>query len=801
MVRLAKTEQNDPVADLLRANIRKKLVGVDEPAHIGRFTTLGTIGRGAMGTVLAAYDPVLDRKVALKVVRTSGARDNAELLREARALARLTHPHVVAVYEAEEIDGRIVIAMQFVHGSDLRKWLRERPRSWSEVVPVFARIARGLAAAHAAGVVHGDLKPENVLLGAGAPEVRIADFGTARILADASDGAGGGTPAYLAPERLAGAPASASADQWAFAVSLYEALFGKRPFAGTTLAELRAAVTADVAFPPDRFVPRRIVAIVERGLARAAPQRWPDMDTVAAELERDDHRGRWLVGVVAASSIAAATWFAASREHDPCAASAAAAETLWSEDDAAQVRSAFNATGAAHAEAIADRVDEMLAQRRSDWAAARVEVCEANRVRAEESDTLHDLRLRCLDRRAAEMTALVAALGESDATGALSDAITAVGDLPDLTRCDAASVRDVEHAIPAADDAQREVAQLRREIDRAWAEHALGRYDAALARAETVVAEAEHAGFPPLVAEALALLGAAQGRVAAPGVAEPTLRRARRLAAEIGNDRLVAEVMVRWLRTVMFADELARVDELADHARAAALRAGTSTAEIDAIVGEARLQSGDAEGAIAALTEAFAAETRADRRAIVQVNLGSARLAMGEPAAALELYEEALAGATAHFGADHPSLGFYLHRVGRGLRAVGRHDEAVATLERVLASREATLGREDRAIASILADLAATERDIGRLAAAADHQRRALAIRIAEYGPDHTRVADLHAGLGEIERDRGRTSEALAHYRRAAQIREATPEHPRLAAWRAEIAALEAQLHRTKNFP
>ncbi|HET6584064.1 MAG TPA: serine/threonine-protein kinase [Nannocystaceae bacterium] len=774
LVRLAKIEQRDPVADLLRANLRRALVGVDEPPRIGRFTTLHVIGRGAMGTVLAAWDPVLDRKVALKVLRDAGA-SKAELLREARALARLTHPHVVTVFEADEIDGRIVIAMQFVHGADLRTWLREAPRSGTEVVPMFAAIARGLAAAHRAGVVHGDLKPENVLVGDDG--VRIADFGTARVLADAGAASYGGTPEYLAPERRAGAPASVAADQFAFAVSLHEALFAERPTPG-------AIVDAGV-------VPRRVVAVIQRGLAEDPAQRWPDMDAIAAELERRDRHGQWLLGSVAAAAIVAATWFAASGERDVCAGGDASARELWNEGAAGRVRAVFSASAAPHAEAVAARVDELLGQRRDQWAAAHREVCLATRVRAEQSDSLHDLRMRCLERRASEMRALVDAFVDAEQAPAIDDAITAVDDLPELARCDPERVQgDSDYSLPEDPRAQRAIVDARVEIDRAWAAYSLARYDDALARAQELATAADRFAFAPLQAEALLLLGAAQARRSAPGVAEPTLRRARLLAAEIGNDRLAAEIMVRWLRTVMFAGELARAEELAEHARAAALRAGTGTAEIDAILGEARLQAGDADGALAVLDAALATETRADRRALVLVNLGSARLALGDAAPALRLYEEALAIATAHFGAGHPSLGFYEHRVGRGLRAVGRLDEAIATLERVLAARQTTLGANDRAIASVLADLAATEHEIGRLDDAAEHQRRAIAIRSREYGPLHARLADLHAGLADIERDRGRARDALEHYRRALQIREATPEHPQVAVLRARIAEL-----------
>jgi tetratricopeptide (TPR) repeat protein/predicted Ser/Thr protein kinase len=788
LVRLAKTEQRDPVADLLRANVRRTLVGVDEPPRVGRFTTIDTIGRGAMGTVLAAWDPVLNRKVALKVVHPAAGDDDA-LLREARALARLTHPNVVTVYEADSIDGRVVIAMQFVAGTDLRKWLRARTREWDEVVPVFAAIARGLAAAHDAGVVHGDLKPENVLVGEQG-DVRIADFGTARVLADASDEAGGGTPVYLAPERLAGGPANAKADQWAFCVSLFEALFGARPFAGTTIAELRESSRAGVEVPRDRAVPRWIVAVVQRGLARAPEDRWPSMHALAAELARDDRRDRWLAGLAAVASIFAAAWFAASREEDPCAGDPAPADAMWSDDASSRVRAAFVATGASGAQPIAERVDALLAARRDAWMAARREVCEATRVRAVQSDTLHDLRMRCLDRRAGEAGAVVEVLEHADAT-VVSDAITAITDLPELDRCDAARVQDVEYAVPDSADTRDEVAAARVDLDRARAAQALGRYDDALAIASAVVARADALAFAPLQAEALAMLGAAEARVSAPGVAAPTLRRARMLAAETGNDRLAAEVMVRWLRTVMFADDLAHVDELAEHARAAALRAGVGTAEIEAIVGEARLQAGDVDGAIAALEQALASETRADRRAIVQVALGSSRLAKGDADAALQLYEGALATATGHFGADHPALGFHLHRVGRGQREVGRHDDALATLQQVLALREATLGPDDRAIASILADLAATERALGRLDDAAAHQERAIAIRTTEYGASHPRIADLLAGLADIERARGHQDAALAHLHHALRIRESTPEHPQVTELRATIAEIE----------
>ena len=214
------------------------------PAKIDRFTLLERIGRGGTGDVFAAYDPVLDRKLALKLLRADARLDADErtwLLREARAAARLAHPNVVAIYEVGEFDDGIFVAMEYIDGVTLRAWLRERP-SLEAILDVFVQVGRGLAAAHEAGVIHRDFKPENVLVCGQGAELRgrVVDFGLARtverIVADERGSTGTrhstlmGTPAYMAPEQLRERSFDARSDQFSFFVALHEALTGAHPF-------------------------------------------------------------------------------------------------------------------------------------------------------------------------------------------------------------------------------------------------------------------------------------------------------------------------------------------------------------------------------------------------------------------------------------------------------------------------------------------------------------------------------------------------------------------------------------------
>jgi protein kinase-like protein len=290
--------------------------GPDEVAmhgdRLGRYLLIKQLGAGAVGTVYAAYDPVLDRKVALKVLRPAialTAQHRARLLREARAMARVASPNIVQVFDTGELDGFVYIAMELVQGGTLRTWLAERTRDWREIARVFEAAGRGLAAAHAAGLVHRDFKPDNVLLAG--ERACVGDFGLASAaarrerpserelvaLAQAEPtltrtGAVMGTPAYMAPEQLDGEPADARSDQFSFCVALYEALYGTRPFPGGSIVELANEMRARPARAPWRPIPSWLRELVMRGLAIDPAARHPSMDAIVEVLRARGER-RW----------------------------------------------------------------------------------------------------------------------------------------------------------------------------------------------------------------------------------------------------------------------------------------------------------------------------------------------------------------------------------------------------------------------------------------------------------------------------------------------------------------------------
>jgi tRNA A-37 threonylcarbamoyl transferase component Bud32 len=548
---------------MVQAAVEAQLFGrATHPVMVGRYTVLGPIGSGGMGSVVRAHDPELQREVALKLVRAERMGDagtRARLVQEARAMARLSHPNVAMVFEVGEADGHLYVAMELVDGRDLRAWLDERPldgapRPWRAVLELYEQAGRGLAAAHAKGLIQRDFKPENVVVDTEG-RARVVDFGLAREQADViteqqpadpgkppdlgeapperahtdltTTGTLLGTPAYMSPEQWIGTgPIDARSDQFSFCVALWEALHGQRPFSGTTMGELMLAVTCGrLVEPRTSAVPRRLHQALRRGLATDPADRWPDMDGLLTAL-RPRGRGGWLVGGTVVAALAGVAAVMLHRE-DPGQICRHERERLVDVWDAAARQAAAHgvqATALPYAEDVWSTLSPRLDAYADEWVEAAQTSCASALAQTSATQARHTHQQRCLEEARLLLDQLGDALAVAD-EATVVDAANAGDRLPDLGAC--------------ADD--------RRLM--AWATEDSPARTEAVARARTTLARAERA---------LTVLDTADGRLRFEE--ELQAGRAAALAAqqaaiEAGHQSLQAEAALVLGRLLLEAGE------------------------------------------------------------------------------------------------------------------------------------------------------------------------------------------------------------------------------------------------------
>ncbi|WAS91610.1 serine/threonine-protein kinase [Nannocystis punicea] len=802
-----------------------------------RYTVLGFLGEGGMGVVLAAYDARLDRRVALKLLRqraggSSGREEQARLVREAQSMARLNHPHVVAVYDAGTLaDGSLFIAMEYVEGQTLRDWCAEKPRTWRQVLATYLEAGRGLAAAHAAGLVHRDFKPDNVLVGKDG-RARVTDFGLARsnrpseALPDSA--AGGplvlpadeltvsgmlvGTPRYMAPELLLdGRSADVLTDVFSFCVALYEALYGKFPFAGKTLPELlQAHVAARVRPPPAASdVPAWVARTVLRGLSGDRSRRPATMEVVLAELAVDPEarrRGRALaaglgLALVLLTAVAVRGWLGA--REGQCEGLERHLAGIWDEPTKARVTEALQATGVHYAPATAQRAAALLDDYAGTWVKMRTEGCEAA---GRETGALAALRESCLERRRSRLRALTELLASGPDRRLVDQAVQAVQSLPPLADCDDADA--LTAAVPPPEDpaVRARVEALEAQADRLEALYEAGKYPEGLAFGEPLLREAEAVGYAPLQARVLFVLAelreAAGDYEGSKALAEQAI-----VAAARGQDtRLGARA---WSQLVfVLGSRQARGEEALR--LALALEAAVELADDPVVRSDADNSLGNMyvnlerheEGrqrharALALREQALGAEHPYTTLSLT--NLGRALIGLGRYEEARQVHERALAVREKVLGPEHPANAFSLNYLATSLGALGRYEEAKDTFERALALREKAVGLDDPAANGILAGLGDALSGLGRHEAAREAHERALALREKATGPDSHRLAPILNGLGRALRELGRHEEARLRHERALALQERAlgPAHPTVAASLLGLGELELALGR-----
>jgi len=827
--------------DELEAEIARGLPGT---TSIGRFTVLHPLGSGGMGTVYAAYDPQLDRKVALKLLHaTARAEDDdsharARLLREAQALAKVSHPNVIQVYEVGVVtltgSERIFLAMELVEGPTLRAWIDtlqaterwSQGRAWQDFVDVMVQAGRGLAAAHAAGLMHRDFKPDNVLVGDDGL-VRVLDFGLARRVGDdppiapaSADtpapvldepltvtGAVLGTPAYMAPEQFLGKTVDERTDQFSFCVTLYEGLLGVRPFTSDSQLALAAAVMVCELPPwPSRPpVPDHLAEICTRGLSRSRADRFASMDVLVAALEVDHAkiRQRRMAWVGAGLALAAATAVsalvtqrvssesAADAPTDPCASGPARVAERFGPTQIESLRGTLADPAVPYAVKTIDAVVSELERYASDWTLAYRDACEATHVRQEQSGALLDQRMACLDRRLSALDATVAELSRADKPSLLRSAVGITGSLPALETC--ANTTAMQGVEPPPDEATRDaVVAAQEQLDIASAKSAAYRYAEAL---EVVVAmgpDVEALGYRPLLAEYLLLRAQAEGQNDANETAVKSSLRAIMLGQSIGNDAIVRDAAARLSSLVGIRQAKPQEGLMwADFAEATAARVGWTDADRARLLrrrawllaewGNSPEAVVVAQAALAAAERAFGSESLRITR--VHSSLGSVYGRLGEYKLAEPQFHRVVALVSKHLGDEHPDLVNAYLNLGNTLSALGRLDEARECFDRSIALGE-TIPNVGLSVRS------RTQSSLGNLLlneqrweeAIAPHEV-ALTLRIEMHGPQHPLVARSLSSLGNAYTHLDRDSDAVDAYTRSLAISEAVHDanSPKLA--------------------
>jgi tetratricopeptide (TPR) repeat protein len=757
----------DLTEDLAMARVRGRLFA-QAPAvvRVGRYLVLERLGRGAHGEVHRAWDERLERTVALKLVRPRSAADGRALLDEARALARLVHPNVVALFDADELPGgEVYLAMELVAGGSLGDWLARSDARPRDIVRLLHGAAQGLHAAHVAGLVHRDIKPENLLITSDG-RLEIADFGLARILGDGDrdeplpplviddsaatettsprgpTSAFAGTPRYMAPEQHLGLTVDPRSDQYAFCAVAWLAFTGHPPFLGDTRDALLAAKRRGPDPAAAAGMPPRIRRALLRGLAFDPAQRHADVSALVAVLDPSRTR-RWLPAWLVVGGAGVGALMATRADPAACDGGAQHLQGVFDASRRAAIAEMYATRPEPYASTTWDSTAHALAAWIAQWQAAHLELCEAHR-RGETSAPLHDARMACLAQRRGELAALVERLAQPDAA-VVERALSSVHALPAARSCRAATIDDAGTPVDS-DDAER----VRGLVAAADAAASTGAYPEARTLADAALAEVERRMPDAWRWRGAALLARGRARSLSGDAAgarddlEAAARAARRAADELGFAAAATELV--WEHgEIAGAFPLAHL--WADFAQVALERAGDD----DTIA----LLLANARGAVATNEHRFELAmlhhvVRLDRIARVWgpddgrsyaslANLGNVAWARGRPADALDWYTDALAVGERTLGQTHPRVLALRGNVVGVLRVLGRHAEALAEADEVLGLQHELLGPTHPDVAATLVNLQTAAQDHGDRAAAIRYGTRAVAIIEATAGP-HARL-------------------------------------------------------------
>ncbi|WP_225409994.1 serine/threonine-protein kinase [Stigmatella hybrida] len=808
---------------------------LEQGTRIDRYVLLKAVGQGGMGTVYAAYDPELDRKVALKLLRPDkegeeGSEGRARLLREAQAMARISHPNVITVHDVGTFGAQVFITLEFIQGQTLREWLRRQKHPWQQILQKFLEAGQGLVAAHRAGLVHRDFKPANVLI-SDSGRVYVTDFGLARlaeaagqeeasfeadaafeelsggVLSSALTSAGVivGTPQYMPPEQYLGNAGDARLDQFSFCASLYWALYGKRPFQPQQMAAVAAEVSQSLQapsaqelrrkWPPgtivqepprDARVPSWVRRAVLRGLSLGPEDRFASMEDLLTALSQHQRRGRRrrvLAAVGAAAVAGAGVALYVQQRGERCTGSEPLMASVWGPAARQKLETAFAATDKPFAPESARKVVQVLEGYAQGWTRMHTEACVATRIQGTQTEALLSLRMVCLDRRRRDFRALVGLLTEADAK-VVERSVDAAAALPSLQACQ--DIESLTEQTPLPEDPARRatIERLGEQLSQIKALQDAGRYQPALKLARSIEPEVVATTYLPLQAELRYHLGwlLQQSGDAEAGLRE--LERAFDEAESSRSDRTRLEVLIKLIFTLADNGQSEQARRWGEVAVAVLHRLGgepSLAGDLMGNLGSVALMQGRYQEATDYFEKARALRrdplgTEDPKQAKVSYGLGLAALRQGEHARAIQMLGEALQQTQSAKGAQHPEMGSRHVMLATAYREGGDAAKALPHAEAALKLRKAALGSDHPAVADALDELGECLLGLQRYEEAMEAFRKAVDIKGEKLGADHPDLSYSYDGMGKTLLARGQAAEAIAYLKQALAYENTEPE-------------------------
>jgi serine/threonine protein kinase len=788
--------------------------------RVGRYEVVELVGSGGAGRVYRARDPQLERFVALKLLH-AGPLDEpvpvetqGRLLHEARTLARLSHPNVVAAYDVGVHEGALFVAMEFIDRVSMRDWLAE-PRGRGEILQVLLAAGRGLVAAHAANVCHRDFKPANVMI-ASDGQVRVVDFGlalTAQTSASAqaetiepesgvSDRASGGsargaavpervaentaqqalstgirlvgTRGFMAPEQLRGQAADARSDQFSYAVTAFLALTGAMPYASGA-DRYASAPLAESRAPWPLKVPRRIRRVIDRGLEPEPDRRYPSLAAMVTALERAMTPGKHLawsipIAVAAASgALGVAISFARQNERRLCDVDPSVFAGVWDAERRSAVERAFQATGRSSQADAFVRISGRLDAFRDEWLGLREESCKAGKLRGQEPERISARRTACLDAALAGAQTLVDALSRV----AAADVDRVAGASPPALRaCSDPSALAGPHEPPSPELAA-EIAEVERQIAGVAALITGGFGPASVTEARLALDRARATGHAATIAKATVYMGRTSVSAARTSEqrseGERWVREGMRLAADSGQDLLLAKTATYLFCNLSYAQ--VRIQEsqaMLPMVEAIVARAGNPPEQrIEILMGKAyiELERQHYHEAMAQLEEvrrlAPSAEGEiANYGFLAARDISHVRMELGEYPAAVQAAQEALDGIRTNYGPGHPRMLFGLADLAIAQSMAGLRDPALQSIAE--ARRIATtLPAGEPRVKNVARAEGVVWKNLGDCERALPPLRNALELFTAAHGAAHPLTTGMLEELSICLVATGRSAEAI----------------------------------------